>query len=143
MIVSRYDEVPCTCGRRGARTPQAAALRRGMRWHPNERAIDCPNRLFQGLHPRTPLSPYPTASCGVCPPREWAPHPGVAPISRKYGGLITATHAHGCPLQPMTNSDKLSEGLYQYLRRLNGVDSMVNPPKFSHFGHHLINKNGI
>jgi hypothetical protein len=31
----------------------------------------------------------------------------------------------------------------QYLRRLNGVDSMVHPPKFSHFGHHLINKNGI
>ena len=33
--------------------------------------------------------------------------------------------------------------LIQYLRRLNGADSMVNPPKFSHFGHHLINKNGI
>jgi hypothetical protein len=36
-----------------------------------------------------------------------------------------------------------SASLRQYLRRLNGVDSMVNPPKFSHFGHHLINKNGI
>ena len=31
----------------------------------------------------------------------------------------------------------------QYLRRSNGVDSMVHPPKFSYFGHHLINKNGI
>lgn len=33
--------------------------------------------------------------------------------------------------------------LKQYLRRLDGVDSMVNPPKCSHFGYHLINKNGI
>jgi hypothetical protein len=31
----------------------------------------------------------------------------------------------------------------QYLRRLNGVDSMVNPPQCSHFGHHLLNKIGI
>lgn len=31
----------------------------------------------------------------------------------------------------------------QYLRRLNGVASMVNPPQCSHFGHHLINKIGI
>jgi len=33
--------------------------------------------------------------------------------------------------------------LQQYLRRLNGVNSMVHPPKGSHFGHYVINKNGI
>ena len=32
---------------------------------------------------------------------------------------------------------------YQYLRHLSGVDRMIDPPKFSHLGHHLINKNGI
>src|SRR5688572_13047360 len=31
----------------------------------------------------------------------------------------------------------------QYRRQLRGVDRMVNPPKFSQLGHHLINKNGI
>src|SRR5262249_12405777 len=39
--------------------------------------------------------------------------------------------------------DKQLLHLHQYLRRLNGVDSMVNPPQCSHFGHHLINKIGI
>src|SRR4029434_2383516 len=38
---------------------------------------------------------------------------------------------------------KKMQPLQQYLRRLDGVDSMVNPPKCSHFGYHLINKNGI
>ena len=33
--------------------------------------------------------------------------------------------------------------LFQYLRHLSGVDSGVDPPKFSHLGHHLINKKGI
>src|SRR6266568_1007015 len=32
---------------------------------------------------------------------------------------------------------------FQYLRHLSGVDHMIDPPKFSHLGHHLINKNGI
>ena len=31
----------------------------------------------------------------------------------------------------------------QYLRHLSGIDSVVNPPKCSHLGHYLINKNGI
>ena len=31
----------------------------------------------------------------------------------------------------------------QYLRHLSGVDRMIDPSKFSHLGHHLINKNGI
>ena len=31
----------------------------------------------------------------------------------------------------------------QYLRHLSGVDSVVDPPKFSHLGDYLINTNGI
>jgi putative transposase len=31
---------------------------------------------------------------------------------------------------------------FQYLRHLSGVDSVVDPPKLSHLGHHLINTNG-
>jgi len=34
-------------------------------------------------------------------------------------------------------------GIPQYLRHLSGVDRMIDPPKCSHLGHHLINKNGI
>src|SRR5262249_29982848 len=32
---------------------------------------------------------------------------------------------------------------HQYLRRLSGVDSRVDPSQFSHLGHHLINKKGV
>jgi hypothetical protein len=38
-----------------------------------------------------------------------------------------------------TEYDKLR----QYLRHLSGVNSMVDPPQFSHVGHHLIDKKGI
>jgi hypothetical protein len=33
--------------------------------------------------------------------------------------------------------------IIQYLRRLNGVDSMVHPPTCSHVRHHVIHTNGI
>jgi hypothetical protein len=38
------------------------------------------------------------------------------------------------------NNDRVFQ---QYLRHLSGVDSVVDPPKFSHLGDYLINTNGI
>ena len=32
---------------------------------------------------------------------------------------------------------------HQYHRQLGRVDSMINPPEFSHLPHYLINKNAI
>jgi len=42
-----------------------------------------------------------------------------------------------------TRTVKKLELVFQYLRHLSGVDRMIDPPKCSHLGHHLINKNGI
>ena len=40
-----------------------------------ELAIGFPNRPSRGLHSRSPLRRYPTASCGACPPTSTALHP--------------------------------------------------------------------
>src|SRR5215831_2275017 len=88
MVVSRNDDVQCTCGRRGARDPRAAACREACGGAPTretkssegkggvtpgERALGFPNRPSRGLHLRSPLRDYPTASCGACPPTSRRP----------------------------------------------------------------------
>ena len=44
---------------------------------------------------------------------------------------------------PLTTKMKQNPYYLQYLRHLSGVDRVVDPPKCSHLGHHLINTNGI
>src|SRR5262247_1089109 len=77
MVVSRNNDVQCTCGRPGAHDPQAACGEAGGGTPasegtggvtPGELAIDFPHRPSPGLHPRSSLRHYPTASCGACPP---------------------------------------------------------------------------
>src|SRR6266581_1262761 len=68
MGVSRNNDVHCTCGRCGAHDPQAAAYGEECGGTPGELAIGFPNRPSPGLHPRSSLRHYPTASCGTCPP---------------------------------------------------------------------------
>jgi hypothetical protein len=97
MVVSQHDAVQCTCGRRGARDPQAVACGEAFGGTPmseakssegkddvtlGERAMGFPNRLSRGLPLRAPLRYYSTASCGACPPTRTAPaHMRAAPCA--------------------------------------------------------------
>src|SRR4029453_7822320 len=46
-------------------------------------------------------------------------------------------------IERLCYNEKYAFLIQQYLRHLRGVDSVVDPPKCSPLGHHLINKKGI
>src|SRR5262249_316303 len=73
---------------------------------------------------------------------SWAYTIGKGKVALRVSRRSKRTRCDNGPNCFQKTSTKLVPS-FQYLRRLNGVDSMVNPPQCSHFGHHLINKIGI